>query len=69
MWPKWEKVLSLQLHRDSALTDQSGKCDMSRARRKYNMLTIDALDSAACKALRTVWILSASFAEFKASSH
>lgn len=48
MWPKWEKVLSLQLHRDSALTDQSGKRDMSRARRKYNMFTIDALDSAAC---------------------
>lgn len=56
MWPKWVKVLSLQLHRDSALTDQSGKRDMSRVRRKYNTLTIDALDSAACQALRTVWI-------------
>lgn len=30
-WPNWVKVLSLQLQRDSALTDQSGKRNTSKA--------------------------------------
>lgn len=58
-------MLSLQLQRDSAPTGQSGERDTFAARSKYNQFMINVPDSAACSAVRTVCMSSASLLNSK----